>query len=78
MDRSTGDRHARHGASRDVGGQSGHGVTKHINLLVVGKQDITKLADNQAMSTKQRKSAAYRLKGLDIQKLGEIEFLRLL
>lgn len=62
----------------DVGGQPGDGVTKRTNLLVVGEQDIAKLAEGQALSGKQRKAADYRLKGLDIQMLGEVDFLRLL
>lgn len=62
----------------DAGGQPGDGVTKHSNLLVVGEQDIARLAGGQAMSGKQRKAADYRQKGLDIQMLGEDDFLRLL
>lgn len=62
----------------DIGGQPGDNVTKHTNLLVVGEQDINQLADGQAFSGKQRKAFDLRQKGLDIQLMGEVDFLRLL
>ncbi len=62
----------------NVGAQPGDGVTKHTNILVVGEQDIHKLAAGQTMSGKQRKAADLRVKGLDIQLVGEGDFLRML
>ena len=62
----------------NVGGQPGDGVTKHTNVLVVGEQDIHKLAAGQTMSSKQRKAADLRVKGLNIQLVGESDFLRML
>lgn len=62
----------------DIGGQPGDGVTKHTNLLVVGEQDMSRLAEGQAFSGKQRKAFDFRQKGLDIQLMGEVDFLRLL
>lgn len=62
----------------DIGGQPADNVTKHTNLLVVGEQDISHLAAGQALSNKQRKAADLRQKGLDIQLVGEVDFLRML
>lgn len=63
---------------KDVGGSPADGVTKDTNILVVGEQDIRKLAAGETLSYKQRKAAELRLKGYDIQLLGEDDFLRFL
>lgn len=62
----------------DCGGRPEEGVTKHTNILVVGEQDLAKLAVGETMSAKQRKAAALRLKGRDIQLIGEVDFLEAL
>lgn len=62
----------------DVGGQPGDRVTQHTSILVVGEQDIARMASGQALSSKQSKAADLRLKGIDIQLIGEAEFLRML
>lgn len=59
----------------DVGGRPEEGVTKDTNVLVVGEQDIRKLASGQTLSAKQRKAAVLRLAGRDIQMIGEVDFL---
>lgn len=63
---------------KDVGGRPADGVTRDTNILVVGEQDLRKLAAGETLSHKQRKAAELRLKGQDIQLLGEDDFLRLL
>jgi DNA polymerase-3 subunit epsilon len=62
----------------DVGGTPGDGVTKETNVLVVGEQDITRLADGETLSAKQRKARDLRATGQDIQLIGEDDFLRAL
>lgn len=59
----------------DRGGDPDEGVTKRTNILVVGEQDLAKLAVGEAMSAKQRKAAAMRAKGADIQLISEMDFL---
>ncbi len=61
-----------------VGARPGDGVTKATNILVVGEQDIARLAAGETMSAKQRKAAKMRLDGQDIQLMSEMEFLRML
>ena len=61
-----------------IGAAPGDGVTKHTNILVVGEQDIARLAAGESMSGKQRKAADLRVKGQDIQLVGEMDFLRML
>ena len=61
-----------------LGAQPGDRVTEDTNILVIGEQDIARLAAGQTMSAKQRNAAALRLKGRDIQMIGEMEFLRML
>jgi DNA polymerase-3 subunit epsilon len=60
----------------DVGGQPGNGVTIETNVLVVGDQDIRRLAVGESMSAKQRKALALRATGQDIQLIGEDDFVR--
>lgn len=62
----------------DVGGTPGDGVTKETHVLVVGEQDIRRLADGETMSSKQRKARDLRAAGQDIQLIGEDDFLRAL
>jgi len=62
----------------DVGGTPGDGVTKETHVLVVGEQDIRRLAEGETMSAKQRKAHDLRAKGQDIQLIGEDDFLRAL
>jgi DNA polymerase-3 subunit epsilon len=62
----------------DVGGHPGDSVTQETNILVVGEQDIRKLAAGETLSNKQRKATELRIEGHDIQLLGEDDFLRLL
>jgi DNA polymerase-3 subunit epsilon len=61
-----------------VGARPGDGVTKATNILVVGEQDIARLAAGETLSAKQRKAAKMRLDGQDIQLMSEMEFLRML
>lgn len=62
----------------DCGGTPSVNVTKETNILVVGEQDLARLAAGHTMSGKHRKAAAYRAKGLDIQLVGEVDFLEAL
>jgi len=61
----------------DTGGRPADGVTKATNLLVCGEQDIGKLAAGATMSYKLKKATDLRLKGLDIELIGEMDFLQL-
>lgn len=61
-----------------VGARPGNGVTKTTNVLVVGEQDIARLAAGETMSAKQRKAAELRRSGQDIQLIGELDFIRML
>jgi DNA polymerase-3 subunit epsilon len=60
-----------------AGARPGDGVTKATNVLVVGEQDIARLAMGETLSAKHRKAAAMRLGGHDIQIVSEPEFLRM-
>ncbi len=60
----------------DVGGLPGDGVTRETNVLVVGEQDIRRLATGSTMSAKQRKALTLRSQGQDIQLMGEDDFVR--
>lgn len=62
----------------DVGGKPGDGVTQETNVLVLGEQDIRRLADGETFSAKQRKAQLLRAMGQDIQLIGEDDFLRAL
>jgi DNA polymerase-3 subunit epsilon len=62
----------------DVGGHPSDGVTKSTNLLVCGQQDIDKLAAGALMSHKLQRANELRREGLDLELVGEIEFLRML
>lgn len=55
----------------------GAGVSKHTTLLVVGDQDISKLA-GESKSSKHRKAEGLIAKGQPIRILGESDFNRLL
>jgi len=65
-------------AIANVGALPADGVTKHTNVLVVGEQDLARLAAGETMSAKQRKAAEMRRRGQDVQLIGEIDFLRML
>ena len=65
-------------AVASVGAAPGNGVTRVTNVLVVGEQDIDRLAAGETMSAKQRRAADLRLEGQDIQLIGEMDFLRML
>jgi DNA polymerase-3 subunit epsilon len=60
----------------DVGGNPGDGVTRDTNVLVVGEQDLRRLAAGETMSAKQHKALALRALGQDIQLIGEDDFVR--
>ena len=62
----------------DVGGTPGDTVTKETNVLVIGEQDIRRLADGERLSAKQRRAHDLRAKGQDVQLIGEDDFLRAL
>ena len=62
----------------NVGATPGDGVTKATNILVVGEQDIARLAAGENMSAKQRRAAGLRHDGQDIQLVGEMDFIRML
>lgn len=53
------------------------GVTKETTLLVVGDQDVTRLAEGQTKSSKHVKAEALIAKGQSIRILRETDFLRL-
>lgn len=59
-----------------VGGIPGQSVTKKTDLLVVGDQDISRLAGGETMSSKLKKAATLRAGGQDVELIGESEFLR--
>ncbi|MNR51519.1 DNA polymerase III subunit epsilon [compost metagenome] len=60
-----------------AGCEVGIGVTKHTTLLVVGDQDIDRLA-GMDRSAKHRKAEELIAKGQKIRILGESDFLALL
>ena len=60
----------------EIGGTPGQTVTKKTDLLVVGDQDIARLAEGETMSSKLKKAATLRASGQDIELIGESEFLR--
>jgi DNA polymerase-3 subunit epsilon len=62
----------------DVGGQCGNGVTKKTNVLVMGEQDLAKLADGQTKSSKMRKAEELVAEGADLEIFSELDFLRTL
>jgi DNA polymerase-3 subunit epsilon len=53
------------------------GVTKETTLLIVGDQDVTRLAEGQTKSSKHIKAEALIAKGQPIRILRETDFLRL-
>jgi DNA polymerase III subunit epsilon len=59
----------------DVGGTPGDSVTRETNVLVIGEQDMKRLADGETMSPKQRKAHDLRAMGQDIQLIGEDDSL---
>jgi DNA polymerase-3 subunit epsilon len=64
-------------AAAAAGCQVDSGVTKHTTVLVVGDQDILKLAGHEK-STKHRKAEVLIIKGQRIRIIGESDFQRLL
>ena len=60
-----------------IGCQVESGVTKRTTILVVGNQDIKKLAGNQK-SSKHRKAEGLILNGQPIRILGETDFKELI
>lgn len=64
-------------AAAAAGCQVDSGVTKDTTVLVVGDQDILKLA-GQEKSSKHRKAEALIAKGQRIRIVGESDFQRLL
>src|SRR5690606_17456792 len=50
------------------------GVNKTVTILVVGDQDITKMAPGQTRSTKHRKAEDMIAKGFEIRIIGESDF----
>lgn len=53
------------------------GVNKHTDILVVGNQDVSKLAGHEK-SAKQRKAEQMQIKGKSIRILREVDFIDLL
>lgn len=64
-------------AAANAGCQVDDGVTKHTTLLVVGDQDILKLAGHEK-SSKHRKAEELIRKGQRIRILGESDFKRII
>jgi DNA polymerase-3 subunit epsilon len=62
----------------DAGGQPADGINMNTNLLVCGEQDIRRLASGATMSYKLQRATDLRLKGRDIELVGELDFLQLL
>ncbi|MBK8294070.1 MAG: hypothetical protein IPK93_04555 [Solirubrobacterales bacterium] len=62
------------GTLAEVGSIPGNSVTTKTNLLVVGEQDLEKLAAGETMSSKMKKAAKLRAEGQDIELIGEAEF----
>jgi DNA polymerase-3 subunit epsilon len=65
-------------ALAEAGGHPADSVTKKTDLLVVGDQDISRLAEGESMSSKQLKAGKLRQAGQDIEMIGESDFLKLL
>jgi DNA polymerase III subunit epsilon len=63
-------------AAADAGCRVDAGVTKHTTLLVVGDEDVRKLAGHNT-SSKHRKAEELIAKGQPIRILGESDFLRI-
>jgi DNA polymerase-3 subunit epsilon len=64
-------------AASNAGCEVEAGVTKHTSILVVGDQDIQRLAGNDK-SSKHRKAEELMRKGQAIRIIGESDFQRLL
>lgn len=62
----------------DVGGYCGSGVTKKTNVLVVGEQDLSKLAPGQTKSGKMLRAEELVADGADLEIMSELDFLRTL
>jgi DNA polymerase III subunit epsilon len=60
--------------AHEAGGAVESGVTKHTSLLVVGDQDLDKLAGHEK-SSKHRKAEALIAKGQPLRILGEADFM---
>lgn len=56
----------------------GDGVTKKTTLVVVGDQDVSKLAAGQKKSSKHRRAEALIAKGQKIRIVGESDFMELI
>lgn len=57
-----------------VGGAPGNGVTRRTSILVVGEQDLARLAAGDTTSSKMKKAAELRATGLNIEIIDEAEF----
>jgi DNA polymerase-3 subunit epsilon len=60
-----------------IGCSVGNTVTKKTSILVVGDQDITRLATGQTKSSKHRKAETLINDGSDIRIIGESDFMAL-
>lgn len=60
------------------GGMPLDGVTKKTNLLVFGYQDATKLTPGANLSSKYKKALDLKSQGVDIEIIGEDDFLNML
>ncbi len=62
----------------DAGGHCGNGMTKKTNVLVVGEQDLSKLASAHTKSGKMLRAEEMVADGADLEIVSELEFLRTL
>ncbi|WP_206912068.1 DNA polymerase III subunit epsilon [Enterococcus sp. DIV0840] len=62
---------------KNIGGTPQNGVNQQTNFLVMGEQDLSKV-DSSGKSSKIKKAEGMLAKGLDVQLLGENDFLKLM
>lgn len=60
----------------DIGGHVATGVSKKVDLLVTGYQDLTRLAAGQDHSEKYRKAVELREAGYPVEIISELDFYR--
>lgn len=60
----------------DIGGHVAANVSKNVDFLVTGYQDITRLAAGQIKSSKYRKAEQLRAAGHPIEIMSEVDFYR--
>ena len=62
----------------NVGAECASSINRHTNFIVVGNQDLSKLAEGETKSGKMKKAETMIHNGQDLEVLNESEFLDLL